>query len=159
VNALSRFLYGLLAAGALTEFAAQEVSAQLLSRDDVPSEVISAFEGAHPNATVKSYSKEERGGATVYEIESMEGSRRRDFVYTEDGALLETEEPLPPGRLPDPVKQALSAQFPDYRIISAEKLTRKGAPVEYGVVIRKGKKRLEVRCDKSGNVLETSRPQ
>lgn len=158
MSALSRVLYGLFAVGAFAVLTTPS-SAQMLSRDEVPSGVIAAFEAAHPASVVKSYSKENRGGGTVYEIEIMEGKKHRDFVYAEDGTLLQTEEPISPARLPDSVKQTLSEQFPDYRIISAERLTGKGMPVEYGVVIRRGKKRLEVRFDKGGNVLEASRPQ
>ena len=45
---------------------ATPAGALLISRDDVPSAVTSAFEGAHPKATVKGYRQTERDGATVY---------------------------------------------------------------------------------------------
>ena len=154
---LPLFVSALLFAGAFVA-STSLTTAQLLSTDDVPSDVISAFERAHPHAAVKSYSKEERDGVTVYEIESIEGKKQRDFVYSADGTLLDTEERIPPARLPDPVKRALSRDYPDHRIISAERHTGADS-VDYGVVLRKGKRRIEVRFDKSGNVRGVTRPQ
>jgi len=88
----------------------------------------------------------------------MEGTTRRDFVYSPDGTLLAIEEPISPSLLPDPVRRSLSINYPDYRIVAAER-HRKGTAVEYRAVIRRGKKRLEVLFDKGGNILKSTRPQ
>jgi hypothetical protein len=136
---------------------ANSANAQKLTKKDVPSAVISSFEKTYPNATVKSYSKEKRSGKTVYEIESMDGKIRRDLIYSTDGTALEIEERISPSDLPDSVKQAIDKEYPKSKIKSAEKLT-KGTSIEYEVVIKKGKKNLEVVFDESGKVLNAAKP-
>jgi predicted ATP-binding protein involved in virulence len=132
-------------------------TARKLTKKDIPSAVISAFEKSYPNATVKSYSREKRSGKTVYEIESMDGQTRRDLIYSTDGTALEIEERISPSDLPDSVKQAIDKEYPKSKIKSAERLT-KGTSIEYEVVIKRGKKSLEVVFDESGKVSKATKP-
>jgi hypothetical protein len=132
-------------------------NAQKLSQKEVPDTVISAFEGKYTKATVRSYSKEKRNGKTVYEIESQDGTIRRDIIYSTDGIALEIEERIPPANLPDPIKQTIKKKYPKGKVKSAERLTR-GISVEYEVVIRRGKELLEVVFDTSGKVLRAQKP-
>jgi hypothetical protein len=136
---------------------AVSVNAQKLTRKEVPTSVSSTFEKSYPNAIVRSLSKENRNGETVYEIESMDGKIRRDIIYSADGTALEIEERISPADLPDTVKQAIDKEYPKGKVKSAERLT-KGTSIEYEIIIGKGKKNLEVVFDEKGKVLRTAKP-
>ena len=66
--------------------------AEVIKKEAVPPAVVAAFEKSYPAATVKSYEREDRGGETCYEIESMEGTIERDILYNGSGIVLEIEE-------------------------------------------------------------------
>jgi uncharacterized membrane protein YkoI len=133
------------------------VDAGKLSQKELPETVKSAFQKSYPKAIIKSCSKEERNGKTVYEIESQDGKLRRDIIYSTDGIALEIEERIPPANLPDTVKRTIEKAYPKGKIKIAEKLT-KGRTVEYEVVIRSGKNAFEVVLDTEGNILKTQKP-
>ena len=128
-----------------------------LLQKQVPDVVKSAFQKSYPKAIIKSCSKEERNGKTVYEIESQDGKVRRDIIYSTDGIALEIEERIPPDNLPNPIKQTIKKTYPKGKIKTAEKLT-KGTTVEYEIVIRSGKNAFEVVLDTEGNILKTQKP-
>jgi hypothetical protein len=133
-------------------------NAQKITKKNVPSAVISAFAKHYPKSIVISYSKEERNGKPVYEIESRDGKLRRDIIYSADGTALEIEERILPPELPDSVKQTIYKAYPKSEIKSAERLTR-GKSVQYEVVITKGEENFEVAFDKGGKVLRTTKTE
>jgi len=136
---------------------AVSVNAQKLTRKDVPTAVSSAFEKSYTHAIVRSFSKEQRNGETVYEIESTDGKIRRDIIYSADGIALEIEESISPVDLPEAVQQAIDKEYHEGKVKSAERLI-KGTSIEYEVIIRKGRKNLEVVFDEKGKVLKTAKP-
>ena len=66
----------------------------------LPAPVTAAFKKAYPSATIRGTAKETENGKTVYEVESVENGKARDFMYAADGAVLEIEEELNPADLP-----------------------------------------------------------
>jgi hypothetical protein len=133
-------------------------NAQKITKKEVPSAVISAFENDYPNAKIKNFSKEERTGNTVYEIESVDGKTRRNIIYSTDGVTLDIEERIAPAKLPDSVKQAIDREYPESKVKSADRFIKVFQAIEYEVVIKQGKKTLEVVFDEKGNVLKTTKP-
>src|SRR3954465_14864495 len=77
-----------------------------------PQAVLDAFRKQYPNATIKSVSSEKEGGRTVYEVESMDGTQRRDLMYEADGKVISTEELIPNAQIPKAVSDALAAKYP-----------------------------------------------
>jgi hypothetical protein len=95
-----------------------------LSRAQVPSPVLTAFEKAYPKAKALSFAEEDKDGKACYEIESHDGPTRRDLLYAADGTILEIEETVPPAELPAAVRDAVAKQAPKATIKRAEKVTR-----------------------------------
>ena len=96
----------------------------------LPAAVTAAFKQACPNATIRGTSKETEGGKTVYEVESVENGRARDFIYRADGTMVEAEEEMNPADLPAPVTAGVKKLYPTATIAVAEKMTR-GTTVQY----------------------------
>lgn len=101
----------------------------------LPAPVTAAFKKAYPRATIRGTAKETENGKTVYEVESVENGKARDFMYAADGAVLEIEEELNPADLPAPVTASLKKLYPKATIAVAEKQTR-GTMVQYELQIK-----------------------
>lgn len=116
-----------------------------------PQAVLDAFKKQYPNATIKTVSSEKEGGRTVYEIESMDGTQRRDLLYEADGKVISTEELIPNSDLPKTVVDTLAARYPKAPIVSAEKLTDKDGS-RYEVVLKVNGKNKAVEIDRFGKI-------
>ena len=101
----------------------------------LPAPVAAAFKKAYPKATIRGTAKETENGNTVYEVESVEDGKARDFMYAADGTVLEIEEELSPADLPAPVMASLKKLYPKATIAVAERLTR-GTAVQYELQIK-----------------------
>jgi hypothetical protein len=119
----------------------------------LPETVLSAFKTAYPNAVIKGTSKEVEKGETYYEIESVDGKTKRDLLYTADGKAAEIEEAITAADLPAAVQQTLAKEFPGYKVITAETLT-KGDLKQFELQIQVGDKKLGVTIDPSGKITE-----
>ena len=62
-----------------------------ITRKDVPVATLKAFEAAFPKVTVNAYLTEKEDGKTFYEFETVEGTIKRDILYTPEGTLVEVE--------------------------------------------------------------------
>lgn len=117
----------------------------------LPAAVTAAFKKTYPNATIRGTAKEIEGGKTVYEVESVENGKARDFMYNPDGTVIDIEEELNPADLPAPVSAALKTLYPTATIGVAEKLT-KGSTVQYELQI-KGAKQKSVTFTPDGKLV------
>ena len=123
-----------------------------LTKKDIPQAVISAFEKAYPNATVKGYSIEKENKKTTYEVESMQGKMTLDVSYLADGTAVEVEEGVAAKDLPGPVMDAVKAKFPDGKIVKAEKKTA-AKVVTYEMRIKTGKTHAGIEVDPAGKIV------
>lgn len=120
----------------------------------LPPAVRAAFTKAYPKAVIDRWAAEQRDGAPVFEVESHEGTQKRDLLYAANGELIEFEEALPVGKLPAAVRQAVSKAYPRATVESAERLVR-GHVIEYEVLL-KGANVKEVLLSSGGVILKTS---
>ncbi|MDX6613569.1 MAG: hypothetical protein QOD75_2755 [Blastocatellia bacterium] len=120
---------------------------------DVPVAVRTAFKAAYPNATIKGYAREKENGKTFYEIESTEGATGRDVLYNPDGSVAEVEETIALSDLPTAVQEAIRTKYPNAAVRSAEK-TVTGDKVSYDVIVKNGRRRLELEFDADGNLKQ-----
>jgi len=127
--------------------------AQKAKSSEAPKPVLAAFQKAFPNATLKSVSKERRDGKTVYEFESVDGMIKRDIIYDASGAVMEMEESIGFAQLSQPVQDAIKKDHPTMTVASCERLTA-GDLVQFEVVLRQGKKSLDVVYDANGNTVK-----
>jgi hypothetical protein len=130
--------------------AAQEVK---LKARQVPRAVVAAFKAAYPQAEIRGYSREKEHGKVFYEIESRDGEVSRDVLYLADGTVAAVEEGMPITDLPQEVQDTLRNSYATAVITSAEKITHDNI-TEYEVHGKIGKKRIEVKFDATGKVLE-----
>jgi uncharacterized membrane protein YkoI len=122
-----------------------------ITAKEVPAAVIAAFKNSYPNAAIRGYAQEKENGKVFYEIESREGSTRRDVRYNPDGTVAEVEESIPATDLPADAQQTIKQKYPRAVIVLAEKTTA-GDKVGYEVSLRNGKKRIGMEFDSSGKV-------
>ena len=129
---------------------AQEVK---LKKKQVPRAVISAFESAYPQATIRGFAREKENGKVYYEVESGEGQMTRDVLYNPDGTVAEIEESIPAGDLPADAQEALRAKYPGSVVTKVERITR-GNVTEYEAHAKLGKKSVSMEFDSSGKPLK-----
>lgn len=121
-----------------------------ITAKDVPVAVTTAFKNSYPRATIRGYAQEKEHGKVFYEIESREGTTRRDILYNADGTVAEIEESIAVTDLPANAQQAIHQKYPRGVILLAEKTTA-GDKIGYEVSIRNGKKRAAMEFDAGGN--------
>jgi hypothetical protein len=141
-------LFALLISG--TALAAQE---HTVPASRVPAAVREAFRRAWPHATVLKYSTEVEHGKTIYEVESRDGTTRRDLDIGADGTILETETQVAAAALPAAVRTAAEANGAH---IQLAEFVVAGADTSYEIKIRG--RRGEVRLHKDGTPMPPEQP-
>ena len=89
-----------------------------------PAAVSAAFNKAYPTATIKNVSAEKEDGKVQYEVESMDGTTRRDVIYLPDGTLVVEETAIDAAAVPAPVMAAFTARYPKATVTLYERLTK-----------------------------------
>jgi len=130
------------------------VQAEVIKKEAVPPAVIASFEKSYPAATIKSYEREERGGETCYEIESIEGTIERDIIYNAGGGVLEIEESLAINQIPERVRKSVEKNHSQGKIVSAEKVTQ-GATITYELIVQSAGKKIEMEIDPDGGIISS----
>jgi len=102
-----------------------------IDKQDVPAQVMTAFEKAYPNAEIAAIESE---GRIFYEFETKENDVVRDIIYLADGTWYSMEEEIWAKALPQAVTNALIEAYPKGEVDEAEKITRE-AEVVYEVVM------------------------
>ena len=109
-------------AGAPAALARQTAAKSAPAKVKLPAPVETAFKQAYPNATIKNVSKEKEKGQDIYEVESVDGGRRRDLNYKPDGTVVSYEEELSPADVPAAVTSAIKSRYPKATLALCEKL-------------------------------------
>ncbi len=124
-----------------------------VTRERIPRAVITAFEHAHPKATVKKFERKTWNNKVLYKIKYMEGAVKHVDKYTPDGKLVASKEEVAPSDLPEAVTKAVTSKYPGAKVLKAEKEMRKGV-VRYEVKLKAkgGKKR--VRISENGEIIK-----
>ena len=120
--------------------------------EPLPSAIERAFARAYPGATIDRWVAEKREGQPVFEVESHEGTQKRDLIYTPKGQLLEFEEAVAVGALPTVVRQAVQKAYPHAALVNAERVVRSTIS-EYEVILR-GTAVKEVVVSATGIILK-----
>ena len=118
-----------------------------------PQAVMSAFKQAYPNATILHVSRERRDGKVVYELETRDGTMRRDLIYDLEGHTLEIEEILPADSVPAAVRAGLERDLKGATILGAERVMRADT-VLYEVQARKAGRTQILTYDPEGTRKE-----
>jgi len=125
------------------------VSAQDLNPADVPSDVTSSFEQAHPNATDVEWEME----GDSYKVEFEIDGKDQEIWYAADGQTNKMEKDLREDELPEAIVSAISSNFAGYKIDSIE-MTEQNGTATYEVELEKGwDEEIKVIFDADGKVL------
>jgi hypothetical protein len=124
-----------------------------IEKKDVPAITLKAFEAAFPKVKVNAYLTESENGKTFYEFETIEGTIKRDILYSADGTLVEVEEKLTAVTIPTEIVRVVTTDMPKAKILGGEKTT-KGSEVTYEVKIKAGKKMGKVVVSADGKIIK-----
>jgi hypothetical protein len=128
-----------------------------LTKKDLPSAVLSAFEKNYPKATIKAAKKEVKDSVTFWDIGSMEGAIERDVLYSPDGKIVRVREDIAAASLPAEATANIAKTYPNATIEKAEKILR-GNKVEYRVWISEpGKDKTELVLDGAGRLVTSEK--
>jgi len=104
----------------------------------LPPAVESAFKTAYPNATIKNVMKEKLKGKDVYEVESIDGAKRRDITYYPDGVIAVLEDTITAAEVPAAVIAAIKTDHPKATVTRYEKVIEDGV-TKYEISLKGGK--------------------
>ena len=121
--------------------------------DDLPKEVINAFHKDYPKASIKGVGVEKEHGVLLYEIESYDGSVKRDLLYSPAGKKIESEETIPMSAVPANVKLSLSREYPQGKVQKSE-LVNRDSSVTYEFLVKDGSKTHEVVISPDGKIVK-----
>jgi hypothetical protein len=127
---------------------------QKIACDALPAAVRSSFEKAFAKATINGCIKDVEKKTTTYEITSTEGETTRNVRFHADGRVMEVEEPVAIGNVPEPAKQAVSKKYPKGEITLVEKVTR-DQQVLYEFRVKQGKRTLQIGFDANGKEVKS----
>lgn len=97
-----------------------------ITQRELPEPVRAAFQQSYPHAAIRGLSREVEGDKTFYEIESVDGTTRRDLLYSKDGKIHEVEETIPATELPKSVHETLRREFTTYTLRKVERSSQDG---------------------------------
>lgn len=122
----------LLGACASTALAAGEGDETSMALKDAPAAALQAAQAARPDASFSSVAMETEDGVVTYEFSGAGSDGTAVEVDVDaDGNVLEIETPIALEDLPQPVKDALALQMPDFSPSGAEQSLRPDGSVVY----------------------------
>jgi hypothetical protein len=101
----------------------------------LPAAVEAAFTKAYPQAQIKNVSHETEEGVEQYEIESINSGLGLDVNYKPDGTLLVVEEEVRAADVPAAVMAAITARYPQAKIVRPERATERGT-ISYEISVK-----------------------
>lgn len=137
-----------------TDKEAKQSKEKKLTKEQIPSAVVTAFQKAYPKAVIKGVGEEKKDSVTYIEIESVDGKVNRDLQYTTDGKVVEIEETIDAKTLPQAAQTQIGKDYPKGNVEHAERVIR-GNQVQYEVSVDMGEHRYEIVFDAAGKVLNT----
>ena len=126
----------------------------VLAFAEIPAVVLAAFKLNYPNAEITETAQEMEDTVTCYEISSNDGGIIRDVLFTTDGTVIEVEQIIAAGELPEAVSKTVRATYPNGTIEQAERKVRAGV-TGYEVVVKSGDKFFELALSAEGVITET----
>lgn len=127
-----------------------------ITEKEVPSAVLNSFHKAYPKAEIKGLSTEIEKGKKYFEVESMEGTVKRDLLFTPVGKIAEIEESITPSNLPKGSVQTIEKKIAGAKIEQAEKVIS-GVKVTYELSVTGKNGKFEVVLNKEGKIIKIAK--
>jgi hypothetical protein len=115
---------------------------------DAPVAVRKAFARYAGGARATEVERITDDGFTAYELSFADGRGESSVVFSAAGELIETEQAIAPGSLPEAIRQALLEAYPDARIVEAESVQLQ----YYEVELQMGDDRVDVVALATGEI-------
>lgn len=125
---------------------------ETMKKSDLPEAVLRAFEKSFPGVQAIGYDKETVDGKVQYEVTAKLETFEKDYIYLEDGTLLQTEEDIAVNSLPQIVVTAVQKKHAGCELEESAKITR-GETIEFEVVVECEEKEFELRVAADGRIL------
>ena len=149
-NFLKKVAISLASVSALTIYLLGD---QVISRDEVPTPVLDAFDQQYKNVVVRGYGLKLEEGNTYYEIESNDGDITRDILYLADGTVVEIEESIEKKDLPQAVIKTINKEYLGAVITKAELVTR-NEYTGFEVKLTHASKSISLDMNSQGEIIE-----
>jgi Putative beta-lactamase-inhibitor-like, PepSY-like len=108
-----------------------------ISVKDLPAAIKKAIKKKFPKAEIEKAAKEVEDGKTTYEVLLEINDHPVDVAFKADGTILEIEREIPFKQLPNQVKKALAARYPEAKIEKVEMVTKgEDGPAVYEIAIK-----------------------
>jgi len=117
----------------------------------VPKAVTDAFAKKFPGATNIKWGKE---SAKEFEAEFKLNGKTMSANFLTDGNWTATEAMIEVAALPAAVVATVTAKYPGYTIIGADKIEKAGGKITYEAEIKKGSKKAEVIMTENGAIIK-----
>jgi hypothetical protein len=123
--------------------------------DKLPAKVTAAVKAKFPKAELVAAQKEVEDGKTLYEVGIKNEGQKIEVTALEDGTIVEVEKEITFKDLPKAVSDVMDTKYPKAEIKKVEEITE-GTKVAYELLfVTADKKKLEIKFDKDGKVLES----
>ena len=127
----------------------------------LPPEVAKAFQTRFPGAKLEKWTQETEDGAEIYDFEFSKGGRKLEADLKADGSILNWEEELKKGDLPEQARTAVETEYPGAiwkQVMQVNKVDQGKDVVEgYEILMEMlDSAHVEVMVDPNGKILEDS---
>mgnify|MGYP001545650955 CR=1 FL=1 len=124
--------------------------------DDLPAEVLAAFNEAYAGAEILGAFKETENGEVIFEIACKHNEANMEIEYAPDGSMVAEEKMIAIEELPDNIAAAAREAHAEMTIDEAEMITLPDGTVQYEVVMEdENDNEVEILFDAEGNIIET----
>ncbi len=127
-----------------------------VSEKEVPVSVLKSFHSTYPNAKIKGLSTETEKGIKYFEIESIDGTVRRDLLYMNSGKVAEIEETISSSELPKGALNSINKKIPGGKIERSEKVTS-GSKITYELSVIGKTGKYSVVLNKFGEISKVAK--
>jgi len=119
---------------------------------DLPPAVQATVKEQSKGATIRGFSKETEKGKTTYEVELTKNGRGKDVSMDTDGKVVEVEEEVAIGSIPEAARTAIEKGAKGGKILKVEAVSAGGGAAQaYEAQVLKAGKRSEVRVAPDGS--------
>ncbi len=148
-------LLALVAAAAMSAYAADEKADDKIPLDQVPQNVRDTLKQYAAESDVKSVKKGDEDGIKTYEFDIEQGAKKFEITISTKGKYLGREEDIALSDMPDPVQRVLNGKAAGAKISNCEKDTDEDGKITYEADIEKNGKTTTYTLNAAGRVLDT----
>src|SRR5437868_5040746 len=123
-----------------------------MNLSDIPPIVQETIRQQTKSASIRRTLTEIENGETLYECESLQNGRTRDFLVDKTGAIVEVEDQVSLGEVPQPVNTAVRRAAAGGRLTKLERVKR-GDTITYEAAVVKNGKKTGMQFGRDGSAL------